>query len=183
MHEARLPDHDQVQREVDELALSVEAAELHGSLCGLLASGGAVQRSDWLRVLALDAAPQTPAPDSALDRLYLASVEQIGDPNFGFELLLPDDEQELPRRTEALLAWCRGFLGGFGLGAGAEPPLSAESQEALKDLAGIAATEISYEDEEVDESALSEIEEFVRVATLLLYSDCNREPSASRSLH
>jgi uncharacterized protein YgfB (UPF0149 family) len=75
-------------------------------------------------------------------------------------------------RAEALLGWCRGFLGGFGLSAGAEPALSPEAAEALEDLAKIAASRLSYDDPEGDEAALTEVAEFVRVAALLLHGDC-----------
>ena len=89
-----------------------------------------------------------------------------------------------PERADALLAWCRGFLGGFGLSAGAEPDLSDEAAEALNDLAGIAATELDEDEDDVDEESLTEIEEFVRVAALLLYSDSNRAGDGTgHSLH
>ena len=76
-------------------------------------------------------------------------------------------------------------LGGFGLAAGASPPLSVEGGEALQDLARLAAASVQDidEDEEEDESALSELEEFVRVAVLLLHGDCVLGPRHRRSLN
>jgi len=173
MQTVALPDHDQIQNDADAMGLGVDAAELHGSLCGLLCGGGVVQRAEWLRQLALDPGQAALLPESALDRLYLCSEQQLNDPDYGFELLLPS-AKDLAARADALLAWCRGFLGGFGLSAGGEPDLSDEASEALNDLAGIAATELDDDEDEVDEESLTEIEEFVRVAALLLYSDANR---------
>lgn len=148
------------------------ASELHGALGGWLAGGGA-NGADWLARVTAD--PQQPAPDagSPLDALRRASAQQLDDRDFAFELLLPGAEATLPERAGALFDWCRGFLGGFGLATGARPPLSEEGEEALADLARLAqAAPEQGDDEAEDEDALAEIEEFVRVAVLLLHGDC-----------
>jgi hypothetical protein len=82
----------------------------------------------------------------------------------------------LGERSGALFDWCRGFLGGFGLAAGQAPPLSEEASEALADLAKLAAATPQDDGDEEDEQALAEIEEFVRVAALLLHGDCVLAP-------
>ena len=112
-------------------------AELHGGLCGRLAGGGEDTAAWPARVLADPALP-APAPGSALDGLRRATVAQLGDGEFSFELLLGDDDLPLRQRAQALFDWCRSFLGGFGLAAGAQPPLSEEGAEALQDLARLA---------------------------------------------
>jgi uncharacterized protein YgfB (UPF0149 family) len=104
-------------------------------------------------------------------------------PDFGFELLLPDEAAPIGERGDALLGWCRGFLGGFGLAAGEHPPLSEDSADALRDLARMAASELSYEDPEGDEESLAEVTEFVRVAALLLHGDCVLGPRHRKSLN
>ena len=183
MHDHDLPPHQAVAAEIAQLRLGVDAAELHGSLCGHLSGGGDSGRTDWLHRLALDPAAAEPAADGALDRLYQVSRAQLTDPDLGFALLLPDEDAPVAERAEALLGWCRGFLGGFGLAAGAQPPLSPEASEALEDLSKIAASNLSYDDPEGDEAALIEVAEFVRVAALLLHSDCAGAPRAKHSLH
>nr|WP_057946375.1 UPF0149 family protein [Lysobacter enzymogenes] len=165
-----LPLLSEVEAESLALTLSTSAAELHGALCGWLAGGGADVREWPARVLA-DPAAATPAAGGALDRLRATTVAQIGDAEFGFELLLPDAQASLSERSGALFDWCRGFLGGFGLAAGAAPNLSEESREALGDLAKFAATAPQEEGDEEDEEALAELEEFVRVAALGLHGD------------
>lgn len=172
--------------EVDDairtLGLGVDASELHGALCGWLAGGGA-QTTGWLKqILADDAAPQIPA-DSTLDRLRKVSAAQLDDRSFGFELMLPADDASLSERSGALFDWCRGFLGGFGLAAGHAPPLSDEGTEALADIAKLAAATPQDDGDEDDEQALAEIEEFVRVATLLLHSDCVLAPQHRRGMN
>ena len=166
-----LPLPAEIDAATRELALGVGAAELHGGLCGWIAGGGATG-PDWVaRVLADDALPAVPA-GSPLARLAAASAGQFEDRGFGFELLLPDADSTLGERSGALFDWCRGFLGGFGLAAGQDPPLSDEGREALADLARLAAATPQDEGDEEDEDALTEIEEFVRVAALLLHGDC-----------
>ena len=56
--------------------------------------------------------------------------------------------------------------------AGGDPKLSEEANEALGDIAKLAAAQPQEEGDDEDEDALAEIEEFVRVAALLLHGDC-----------
>lgn len=162
------------------LGLATGAAELHGSLCGWLAGGGA-NAPDWLARVMVDDSLQ--APGETLEQLRTATVAQIEDPGFGFGLLLPDAGAPLQERSAALFEWCRGFLGGFGLSGGREPPVSEEGREALADIARLAAAEPQAEGDEDDERALLEIEEFVRVAVLLLHGDCALGPRHRRSFN
>lgn len=105
------------------------------------------------------------------------------DRDFGFHLLVPDASAGLAERSGGLFDWCRGFLSGFGLAAGRDPPLSEEGREALADLARLAAATAQDEGDEDDEDALTEIEEFVRVAALLLHGDCAMAARHRRQLH
>ena len=180
----QLPVPAEVAEASRSLGLGASAPELHGGLCGWLAGGGEDTAAWPARVLADPALP-APAPGSALDGLRRATVAQLGDGEFSFELLLGDDDLPLRQRAQALFDWCRSFLGGFGLAAGAQPPLSEEGAEALQDLARLAGASVQDidEDEEEDEAALSELEEFVRVAVLLLHGDCVLGPRHRRSLN
>ena len=168
---ATLPALAEVDAAARQLGLAVEPSELHGALCGWLAAGGAGS-ADWLgHVLADDAMPAV-AVDSTLDQLREASAGQLEDRSFDFELLLPDADTPLATRSGALFDWCRGFLGGFGLAAGQSPPLSDDGNEALSEIAKLAAAMPQDDGDEEDEAALVELEEFVRVAVLLIHGDC-----------
>ena len=96
-------------------------------------------------------------------------------------MLLPDDE-DVQVRAGGVFAWCRGFLGGFGLAVG-DKPLSEEGQEALGDLANLASARIEEVDPEQDEESLTEIEEYLRMAVLLLHADCALGPRSRQRLH
>ncbi len=177
---ADLPALADVQDSIRSLGLGVGAAELHGGLSGWLAGGGA-NGPGWLAEVLAE--PALPAADGVLEALRTATTAQIEDPAFGFELLLPGQGEPLYERTAALFDWCRGFLGGFGLAAGAEPPLSDEGREALADIARLAAASPQEEGDEEDERALAEIQEFVRVAVLLIHGDCALGPRHRQSLN
>lgn len=166
-----LPSPAEVDAAARELGLGTDAAELHGALCGWIAGGGATA-PDWLSKVMADPALPAVAAGSVLDRLRGASAEQFEDRSFGFDLLLPEGDASLGERSGALFEWCRGFLGGFGLASGKAPPLSEEANEALTDIARLAAATPQDDGDEEDEQALAEIEEFVRVAALLLHGDC-----------
>lgn len=180
---SELPEVSAVQEESRRLGLAASPAELHGGLCGWLAGGGEDVPAWPARVLADDSLP-TPAPDDALDRLRQVSVAQLNDRDFAFDLLLADPAAALAARADALFEWCRAFLGGFGLAARTRPTLSEEGDEALQDLARLAqASSADFDSADEDEAALAEIEEFVRVAALLLHGDCVLGPRYRQRLN
>ena len=177
---ASLPEFADVEAAMRKLGLGTDVSELHGGLCGWLAGGGESGPS-WLAKVLADSA--LPPAEGVLAQLGEASAAQFEDRDFGFELLLPAGDAALAERSGALFEWCRGFLGGFGLAAGKEPPLSEEGSEALADLAGLAAATPQEEGDQDDEDALAEIEEFVRVAALLLHGDCVLAPRHRQQFH
>jgi uncharacterized protein YgfB (UPF0149 family) len=172
----------ELSRALDTLHLGMGASDLHGSLIGYLCAGGSAGADDWPAALELDPDAKTPLRDEALSRLYRDCRAQLDDPDLGFEPLLPEHDAPVERRADALVEWCRGFLGGFGLSGAATGFLTADAKEVLADLGRIAASRFDYDDAEEDETALSEVLEFVRVGVLLLHTELTRQP-ARRSMH
>jgi uncharacterized protein YgfB (UPF0149 family) len=171
--------------ELDTLAISLrlgtEASELHGSLCGYLAGGGLLGKVALLSALQLDGEAMHPSADdqALLDKLARQCESELADPE------LPADDRPLTERAEAMVDWCRGFLGGFGLaGTGAHAQLSDEAQEVLRDFGTIAASSFDFGNEDEDEDALIEVQEFVRIGAMLLHTECTAHgQSASGTLH
>jgi hypothetical protein len=178
--EHELPDWADVAQMSQRLGLASSPAELHGGLCGWLAAGG-TDAPGWLAQVLVDASLPVPVAGDALDRLRTVSSRQLGDPNFGFELLLPDDTRASARAAE-LFAWCRAFLGGFGLALG-QTTLSEDAQEALADLANLGGAQLDDGEQDDDDEALAEIEEYLRMAVLLLHADCVLGPQQRQRLH
>ncbi|HEY8585793.1 MAG TPA: UPF0149 family protein [Rhodanobacter sp.] len=175
--------HDELDTLVRQLRLGTTASELHGSLSGYLAGGAKLPGGGVLATLQLDgeATGAGAAELALLDRLARHSEAELTDVELGFEPLLPEDDRPLEERAEAMVDWCRGFLGGFGLaGAAAHANLSEEAQEVLRDLGTIAASSFDFDDADEDEDALIEVQEFVRVAAMMLFAEC-AAPNASAS--
>lgn len=152
------------------LRLPVSTSEVHGLLVGYLAAGG-IDTQQWLDHTGLSAADGTAVPQDIVQTLYSGTVASLRAEDFSFAPLLPDDGTPIATRVDALVDWCRGFLGGFGLAG----PVSQEvmqnddAQEILRDLAHIAAAGAQPDgDEEQDENALAELEEYVRMGAMLL---------------
>ncbi|HVV96186.1 MAG TPA: UPF0149 family protein [Rhodanobacteraceae bacterium] len=176
--------HEELARVLASLRLGVGASDLHGSLTGYLCAGGSAGAGEWPRALELDPGDEAPLRHEALGRLYRDCRAQLDDPDLGFEPLLPADDAPVARRGDALVEWCRGFLGGVGLSGSPAGLLSADANEVLADFGRIAASRFDYDDDEEDETALGEVLEFVRVGVLLLHTELMRPRQAARhSVH
>lgn len=175
--------HADLAAALSSMRLGVGASELHGSLSGYLCAGGNAGAPALLSALELESDDAHP-DDSAqrlLGELYAETRVQLDDPELGFEPMLPDAARPLAERGDALVDWCRGFLGGLGLGGQASRrALSEEGEEILHDLDSIAASHFSYDDAD-DETSLVEVFEFVRIGVLLLYAELRADPG--RRLH
>lgn len=181
--------HAELDTALARLQLGVGASDLHGSLTGYLCAGGSAGLNGWPDALQLDADLDGWRDDAMLARLYRCCSEQLADDDLGFEPLLPDDDTPLVQRGDALVEWCRGFLGGVGLaGIAASPGLTDDAAEILGDFGTIAATAFAYDEDDGDETALIEVLEFVRIGVLLLHTEMARRPVAgsaprSRRVH
>ena len=173
---ANLPiTHAQLGELLATLQFGVDPSDLHGSLTGFLCAGGHADSRDWLTALQLET-DETEAVAAAnagpLQQLYLECSAWLDDPDLRFEPLLPATDTPVDVRADALVEWCRGFLGGVGLaGAADRSGLSADGAEILRDFGPIAGSHCEYADSVEDESALSEGSEFIRVGVLLLHSE------------
>ncbi|HEV7489737.1 MAG TPA: UPF0149 family protein [Rhodanobacteraceae bacterium] len=191
--------HAELAHALKTLRLGMGASDLHGSLTGYLCAGGSAGADEWPAALEIEPDPIGSAPinpDSTkpasgtklqhetLRRLYRDCRAQLDDPDLGFEPLLPALDRPLETRADALVEWCRGFLGGVGLSGSAARLLSVDANEVLADIGRIAASRFDYDDAEEDESALMEVLEFVRVGVMLLHTEMMRPRSrAGGRLH
>lgn len=169
-----LPDYEAIQVCLDELLIPISVAELHGALSGCICAGAELTPKNWLAYALTDAELDGQVDSgSALAQLYLSvSAQLAGDiMDFEFDLFLPNEDTLVSDRGSAMVDWCQGFLGGFGVVPTPSQALSDEAEEALQDLAKIAASDLNYEDSESDEEALIEVCEYIRVAAVLLYNE------------
>ena len=186
-------DFSEIDTVLERLGVIYAASESHGVLCGLLCVKGFISYDDWKQLLHDEQKSQAIWPDEGLEQddnsatddhkvtiteddwgllqdLYEETLRQLSDDNYGFYLLLPNDEQPLRLRTQALVEWCEGFL--FGLGAGEIKDfaqLPDDVNEISHDLAEISRAYHEDETTEADEVAFAELVEYVRVGVLVVY--------------
>ena len=151
---------------------TISPAELHGLLLGRSCAGAGFEIDSWLVDAAelLGAAPEDTVRQALIGLQEMVKNELTSN-DVTVVLLLPSDDAPLSERAVALGQWCQGFLGGFGVVPTPTQPLSDEADEALQDLAKIAASDLNYEDSDADEEALIEVCEYIRVAAVLLYNE------------
>lgn len=190
--DTELPSIDVVAAELTRLRLQSHPAGAHGVLCGLACAANQAPFAMWLSSLAveqgesltLEAEEATRLKEhSPLGQLYWVVNEQLGDPQFSFELLLPDESRSMAERCEALAAWCSGFLFGLGNAGGFDlDTASPEVKEVLEDVVEI--SRFSVEDVqggEEEEQAFAELEQYLRVAVLLVWAEYHPRKSQEDS--
>jgi len=159
--------------------LKTHASEIHGVLTGLICGGYAFENSDYLSMLndMFNNGEPFPSQTRVTIKLLFGQVWQsILDDSFGFSLLLPDDDDSLLERANALGVWVQGFNLGFGLQQKNNAVLSEDVKEVIKDFAEIANLSDEIEEDEDTEHAYYEISEYVRISALLCFAELGTPP-------
>jgi uncharacterized protein YgfB (UPF0149 family) len=166
-------DYKSVQKFVSSIQQDRNAGELHGLICGYLAAGSRPSALDWPAIL--ESWFETPAlpADGVHELLPLSAMtlDQLNDQELSFSLLLPDDDQPMENRLEAVSCWCRGFLHGFGLaGNYQQQDLSEDASELLADIAEISKMSVVGNEDDTEEDFV-EILEYLRVGAMILFTE------------
>jgi uncharacterized protein YgfB (UPF0149 family) len=171
----KLPDYEAFNQLLLENHIFIEAAEMHGLLCGLLVSNPTTSAPTWVEIVAV-------APDcwNKMDSKTQATFNeireicylQLRDPDYHFEMLIPPDEELLVERAHALGLWCKGFVKGVEYNGNYLGGLLGKPQkdvdEALQDLQAIAELDNKVGEHEEQEKAFTAVVEYVRIAVLLI---------------
>ena len=169
---SQLPSFDRFTKLLNAIDLDVGASEIHGVVIGLLCIGHTDAHAAWFADLFANRSSDdllVQESRQVLGQLYQASIDQLNDEGNIFSPYLPDDGLSLPERAKCLSEWCQGFLYGLGLAGIDSHRLGGGAQEALLDIAEF--TRLDYEDlacDEASEMAYAELQEYLRVATLLI---------------
>jgi uncharacterized protein len=165
--------HDQLQAAADLAGLEMRASEIHGLVCGeicrRLRFGPGADFPALLGIPDSEDGTQRAVLD-AVDELMSATHRDL-DEGMQFALLLPDDDEPLADRTDALADWARGFT--LALLRGEDHALKnfdGDSAEVVRDLLKISEARPG-EDPEEDERALAELEEYIRVGVQLVFEE------------
>lgn len=169
-------DFDQAQNSLQQLGAMTDAAEAHGTLCGLLLGGNDFAR--WLG-FTLEKLPEPNdllAKESLeiLQELFNQTKVQLNSDDMSFELLLPDEAQEFALRLLGLASWCQGYLYGLAVtGEAMLSNLSEQGRECMDDLLQI--SQLSHDEEETDdaETVYTEVVEHVRLSVIFMNEEMN----------
>jgi len=180
MTKSNLPSFQELSKELNKQKIKVHPSQLHGIFCGLLAGKGN-QMPSWPDAVALSDAHLAKVKNH-LQSLFDASEQQFKDFLFELELFLPDDEQSLQARAEALTLWCQGFFTGLEfVGVRIKNHAQQEVAEAMDDL--IEITKMNYEEvvaTDEDEDAYIELVEYVRMAAIMIYQSLQHPDEAPK---
>ena len=167
-------DYDSVSNKLSQQGVIVDAAEVHGILCGMLCGGMSLTDQKWLEALSETINQGDAFSDPTkhlLNNLFNQTCQQLLEPEFALNLLLPDDQAPINDRGAALINWVQGFMLGFGLHQQDLMQCSDDVKEALEDFSDISRMEEPMDADEESEKALFEVEEYVKISAILCFSE------------
>ena len=182
-------DYDQLQAVLQDAELEINASEVHGTMCGSICNQmktGVSPNLQQLLTAGTEISGQSLAPlRDVLESLLRQTADSLYRNVSEFSLLLPDDEESLSVRLQALADWCRGFMIGLlNKESFSIDQLGADSAEMARDIMAVSELEPS-QDEEDSEWDLAEVEEYVKVGVQLIFEEIGieKENSVSGEIH
>jgi uncharacterized protein YgfB (UPF0149 family) len=172
--ENALPDYASVAAAIKRCGLSQGPSEVQGFALGLRAAGVPEAHRVWQQELYSDFDTNDVLAGECRTILEGVFASVFATPVAAdAPLLLPEDIVVNAARLAAVRDWCQGFLYGFGLGGeAAAQRLSPQARELLADIAEITRLDTAIaSDSKENQSALIEIEEYLRVGAVLIRDD------------
>lgn len=161
---------------------NLHGAEIHGVLTGLVCAGLPYESPDYITFVndLFNNGEGLPSKIKSVIKLLFSDIwKNILDDNYGFQMLLPDDDESMAERSSALSVWVQGFNLGFGLQQKNTAIVSADVKEVLSDFAEIANLSDEMEEDEENEQAYFEISEYVRISAVLCFTELGSAPDRS----
>ncbi|MCC4832535.1 UPF0149 family protein [Shewanella sp. 1_MG-2023] len=169
---------EKLKKALDSAEIGQHPVEVHGALVGLICGGVEQANTVWLKPLLElmnDGQPLTSELQQLITELFQDTATRLGDAEYGFNPLLPEEEEPLSTRLECLALWVQSYLTAIAL---IQPKLngaSSDVREIIQDLGAIAQVEFDVSDDDESEAAFIELHEFVRMAAVLCYSEFGPE--------
>ena len=143
-------------------------ANAHGLLCGYACVNPDITLENWL----FETLEEYDKNDdfSILAGIFNTTLEGLSDAELNFNLLINEDDN-LQVQALDIKDWCSGFLTGLGL---AKITIDSEEiTEILENINYIATLDSNIKNTDENENDISEIVEFLKVATLLIQETIN----------
>jgi len=148
----------------------LSAAEVHGTLMGLVCAGHSDRNIDQWQDLLVAKSGAQPLLDAILGLMALTE-QSLKSPDFSFQPIFCSGTS-LPEQIHALGDWCRGFILGIGWDdTNTETLFGEDTTEVLSDITQMALAEPGTDPPETEERALVELEEYLRVSVQLIYEE------------
>ncbi|ASG67862.1 5-formyltetrahydrofolate cyclo-ligase [Francisella halioticida] len=171
------PNFEDVKEALKVMQALSSASEAHGLLCALFSFGAEVKFTAWSDSLMTKTIEEGDLVSASalktMKKLYDYTKSQFDEKGLSFDLFIPEDNELLSYRAEALTYWIKGFLSGVGLfGLDFENSKAKEVKEAIHDLMQISYMDYdSLEQDESCEDDFMELLEYTKVAVLLIDSE------------
>ncbi len=175
--------YDELSNILSQEKIVVDASEIHGIICGMLAGGMTVDDQSWIEALE-DVINQGDKFSALVKKniieMYNQVCQEFIEPDFALALCLPDDSAPINDRGQALIVWVQGFLLGFGLHQADLTACSDDVKEALEDFSQISRMDEDMTEGEENEQALFEVVEYVRISAMLSFNELGKSLLDSR---
>ncbi len=177
MPQHALFDYDDWTHKLDQNAMMASAAELHGLIAGMLSAGMQADAGMMLPVLhdfLNDGQAVNAELKGQIGLLIAETSSQLKDEELGFALLLPNDDEALPERLEALVEWAQSFLVGFAISLHNLSVCSADVREAIEQLTEVTRIDVYTQDDSSDaenEESYFLVLEHVRVLVMTCFNE------------
>jgi len=187
MPQHALFDYDDWTHKLDQNAMMASAAELHGLIAGMLSAGMQADAGMMLPVLhdfLNDGQAVNAELKGQIGLLIAETSSQLKDEELGFALLLPNDDEALPERLEALVEWAQSFLVGFAISQHNLSVCSADVREAIEQLTEVTRIDVYTQDDSSDaenEESYFLVLEHVRVLVMTCFNEVGEKFASDKA--
>jgi len=166
-------DFDELNNLLTGVSAGVQAPECHGFLAGRACIAGLTDVDIWQSYLlaGIDDDAALEECVTVITKLADEIADEIADEEYGFQLLLPDDDEPLEYKSQALSEWCAGFISGLGSSWPENTGMADECNEFLQDLISISRLQGEVDEDDENQAALYELIEYVRMGVMMLYQE------------
>lgn len=179
MTEKNILHYETVQAAFAAAHLQLHASEIHGALTGMICGGFRFESNDYLTVIndMFNNGEGLPAEVKRIVKQVYGEVWQaVLEDSYSFQPLLPDDDESLAERTNAMTVWVQGFNLGFAMQKQQIASLTTDVQEVITDFSEIANLSTEVEEDEENEQAYYEVVEYVRISAMLVFAELGLLP-------
>jgi len=149
--------YTQIESTLALASIELSVSEVHGTVVGAIANHLKTGVSpDLLKLI---------EPES-----YRENSEVLFESKEGYDLLLPDEDESIAVRVDALANWSRGYLLGLLYNDRFSVDQLPESgSEIARDMMEISEAAAGIDDEQEEDWALGELEEYIKVGSQLIF--------------